>query len=171
MKEDTNSNESSAISSSEIANDNVQNSQTQTQPETSYSAKNAELDELLTDATTTVEETKQQARDAKSDKGMTSEDAAGVAITGLQGVISLINSNTEHEIAIPEESLMLFAGLTAPLIIKYGAKINLDPNNVDLESWMPEMMAVGGAAVVGYPIYKQMTEKVVDNGDKSEHSA
>jgi hypothetical protein len=57
----------------------------------------------------------------------------------------------------------LFAVLTAPLIQKYQPKMTVDPENVNLDTWMPELMALAGVGVAGVPIWFQ-----VSNEEKSE---
>ena len=64
--------------------------------------------------------------------------------------------------------------LTAPVIMKYESKINIDPNEVDTDSWVPEIMALGGICTARLPIYLQVRSNEPtggENGDKSKHSA
>lgn len=138
-----------------------------------YSAENSELDAMLDDATTTQEQHKANEREQQAtpkSKYMPVEQAMDISLKGLVGLTKMASEYSGREIEINQNSAMLFATLTAPMIQKYGAKINFDPNKVDLESWMPEMMALGGVAVVGYPMFKQMQAplpKTVKN-DESE---
>lgn len=138
-----------------------------------YSAENSELDAMLDDATTTQKQHKANEREQQAtpkSKYMPVEQAMDISLKGLVGLTKMASEYSGREIEINQNSAMLFATLTAPMIQKYGAKINFDPNKVDLESWMPEMMALGGVAVVGYPMFKQMQAplpKTVKN-DESE---
>lgn len=158
----------------EFNSENIsENSVVENGTDSTYSAENSELDAMLDDATTTQEQHKANERDQQAtpkSKYMPVEQAMDISLKGLVGLTKMASEYSGREIEINQNSAMLFATLTAPMIQKYGARINFDPNKVDLESWMPEMMALGGIAVVGYPMFKQMQAplpKTVKN-DESE---
>lgn len=148
----------------------------------SYSAKNPELEAMLNEETTTKEQHKTNEREQiKASKAKISvEQAMDISITGLNGLVKMASEYSGNQIQITQSAAMMFATLTAPLIQKYGSKFSLDPNNIDLDSWMPEVMALGGVAIVGYPMFKQMSDKKIkevkpkepeSHGDKPEPSA
>lgn len=133
---------------------------------------NPELDALLSDATKTKSD---EAEESKSKSSvMTDEEAAGIVAGGLGGILGLAKEFGGLDIVIPEKTATLAISLFCPLVKKYGGKIKFNPKGVDLDGWMPEVLALGGAGVLGFTIDKQLKEKkiggVSESGDKSEHS-
>lgn len=156
---------------------NIEISTTENAPEYTYSAENSEFNNFINTASTTKAELasqeKKQASESES-KYMSAEQAMDIALTGLAEISEMAQEHTGKKIVFGEKVTMLFAAMTAPVIRKYGAKINIDPENVDLDSWMPEIMALGGVALAGFPMYKQITDPenvlVIEDkthGDKS----
>lgn len=134
-----------------------------------YVEQNSELDDMLNEATTTQEQRASEEKievKSKSQK-MTVEQAMDISLKGLVGLTKMAGDYSGKEIEVSQSSAMIFATLTAPLVMKYGARFSFDPNEVDLDSWMPEMMAFGGLAVVGYPMFKQMQAPKIKVVNKS----
>ena len=101
-------------------------------------------------------------------KKLSNEEAMKIAAMGLGQIAKTASELTGKEIVLGEIPTTLFAVLTAPLIQKYKPKMTINPDGVDLDSWMPEIMALGGACAAGVPIYMQVNSeqtKVVKNGD------
>lgn len=162
--------------SEEVSNMILENTETENDGIPIYTVDNSELDDLLGEATTTKEETKQQEKteqtsDSKQKQSKVSaEDAMNIAVTGLGQITKIASDLTGKDIVLGELPTTLFAVLTAPLIQKYKPKMTVDPENVNLDSWMPELMALGGVGVAGVPIWFQVnneeTGEVTTNGDK-----
>ena len=147
--------------SEDIHNTILENSETQNENKSEsipvYTVENSELDNLLEDATKTQEQEQQEQREetqAEND-GVTMAEAMGLSLMALDQVISLVNDNTGRNITLGELPKTLFASLTAPLIQKYKPKIAIDPEGVDLDSWMPEILAAGGIAAAAVPMWWQ----------------
>lgn len=139
------------------------------------SDSNPELDALLSEATKTKQEEVQEEREEKASNVMTDEKAAEIASAGLFGAVGLANEFGGMKIVLPEKTAVVAISLFCPLVKKYGSKIKLDPKGVNLDSWMPELLALGGVGVVGFTINRQLNEKPVndaegaESGDQSEH--
>ena len=141
-----------------------------------YSETNPELDDILGDATATKAENEQQASEQQASEqqqkqtNVSLEDAMGLAVAGLNQITKMVSDITGKEVVLGEIPTTLFAVLTAPLIQKYKPKMSIDPENIDLDSWVPEVMACGGACAAGVPIWLQVKSeektKAVSNGDK-----
>ena len=163
--------------SDEVSNMILENSETESDGIPMYTVDNSALDDLLDEATTTKAEAEQQEQAEQTHEQpqkpskLSAEDAMGMAITGLGHIAKIASDLSGKEIVLGDLPTTLFAVLTAPLIQKYQPKIAIDPENVNLDSWMPELMALGGAGVAGIPIFLQVnneaTSEVMTNGDKS----
>jgi len=155
--------------SEEVSNMILENSETENDGVPIYTVDNSDLDSILDEATTTKAETEQQEKaEQTSDNNqkqskLSAEDAMGIAVAGLGHVAKIASDLTGKEVVLGELPTTLFAVLTAPLIQKYQPKMTVDPENVNLDSWMPELMALGGVGVAGVPIWFQ-----VNNEEKSE---
>lgn len=142
----------------------------------SYTVDNSELDGLLNDASTSKADTQQQEKEhTEKSPPISSEEAIKYAVKGLAQLTKIVNDLSGKNIVLGELPTTLFAVLTAPLIQKYKTKIDIDPQNVDLDSWVPELMAVAAVGVVGLPVWLQTKSDDVKggpkNGDKSKPSA
>lgn len=126
------------------------NSESQTGVNPTYDAENPELDAMLKDETTTKAEVKQaeQEEKAKAKALISDEDACNYALMGLGELQGALQHYTGKQIQFGQKSAMMFAALCAPVIQKYGRHLaDFTSNEVDLDSWKPEMMAAGGLAV------------------------
>lgn len=121
---------------------------------------NPELEALLEEARKTKAQEQEEERAADI---MTDEKAAEIASAGLMGLVGLVNEFGGLKIVIPEKTAVIAMSLFCPLVKKYGAKIKFNPQGVDLDGWMPELLALGGAGVLGFTINKQLNEKPVKN--------
>lgn len=167
--------------SEEISNVVLENSKEDNDGIPMYSVENSELDGLLDEATTTKAETEQQERTEQTSEGnqkqasVSLKEAMNLAVGGLGQITKVASDITGKEIVLGEIPTTLFAVLTAPLIQKYKPKMTIDPEDVDLDSWMPELMALGGIGAAGLPIWFQVkseeSTEVVNHGDKSQPSA
>jgi hypothetical protein len=169
--------------SEEISNTVLENSKSENDAIPTYAVENSELDDLLNDATATKAEAEQQEKTEQTHGGaqnsskITAEKAMKIAVTGLNQIVGIASELTGKNIVLGELPTTLFAMLTAPVIQKYQPKFDLDPEGVDLDSWIPEVMALGGVCTAALPIYLQVnndeikTEGGPKNGDKSEHGA
>ena len=164
--------------SEEVSNMILENSESENDGIPMYSVDNSELDDLLGDATTTKKETAQQGKteqtsnDGQKQSSVSCDDALKLAVMGLGQITELASNLTGKEILIGEMPTTIFAALTAPLIQKYKPKMDMmdvNPKNVDLDSWMPELMAAVGVGVAGLPIWLQVNSEEVsgvdDNGN------
>jgi len=158
---------SEEVSNMILENDNDENGSVPT-----YTVENSELDDLLGEASATKAETEQQEKAEQSNneggnsKKISPEKAMKIAVAGLGQITNIASELTGKEIVLGEIPTTLFAMLTAPLIQKYQPKFDLDPEGVDLDSWVPELMAVGGLGVAGLPIYLQVNSvEEVKSGD------
>jgi hypothetical protein len=155
--------------SEEVSNMILENSETENDGIPTYSVENSDLDSILDEATTTKAETEQQEKaeqtsdNSQEQSKLSAEDAMGMAVTGLGQITKIASELTGKEIVLGELPTTLFAILTAPLIQKYQPKMTIDPENIDLDSWVPELMALGGIGAAGLPIWLQ-----VSNEEKSE---
>ena len=188
MKNTSEINESRGVlrleKSEEVSNTVLENSSEENDGIPTYTTENAELDDLLNEATTTKADAEQQenaeqmhgnSENSKKSKGkMSAEQAMKIAMSGLGQRIEMASELTGKQITLGKAPAILFAMLTAPVIMKYESKINIDPNEVDTDSWVPEIMALGGICTAGLPIYLQVSSNEPtggENGDKSKHSA
>jgi hypothetical protein len=134
-----------------------------------YTVDNSELDDLLGEATTTKDETEQQEKSEQaheqrqSQAKVSAKEAMSIAVAGLGQITKIASDITGKDIVLGELPTTLFAALTAPLIQKYKPKMTVDPENINLDSWVPELMALGGVGVAGLPIWWKVT-----NEEKSE---
>lgn len=162
--------------SDEVSNMILENSETENDGIPMYTVDNSDLDDILNDATTTKAETEQQEKsEQESDSNqkqskLSAEDAMEMAVTGLGHIAKIASDLSGKEIVLGQLPTTLFAVLTAPLIQKYQPKMAVDPDNVNLDSWMPELMALGGVGAAGLPIWLQVTNEekseVTTRGDK-----
>lgn len=118
------------------------------------------FDEMVEDATRTQEQVKTEKRELKEEKPYTPELAAGVALTGLAGVMKLVGKFTNAPLVVEQETQMIFAAMCTPLVLKYGKTIKslLNPENVDLNSNVPEYLALAAVGVIALPSYLQVKE-------------
>jgi len=161
--------------SEEVSNMILENSKSEDDGIPMYSVDNSELDDLLDDATATKAETEQQEQaEQVNDNGQKQAKVSAQEAMSLGQITKIASDLTGKEIVLGEIPTTLFAVLTAPLIQKYKPKMTIDPENVNLDSWMPELMALTGVGVAGVPIWLQVnneeTSEVMTSGDKSKHS-
>ncbi len=162
--------------SEEVSNMILENSESNNDSIPMYSVDNSELDDILGEATATQAESEQKEKSEHSSNEeqaqtkVSAEQAMGIAIAGLGQITKIASELTGKEIVIGEMPTTIFAVLTAPLIQKYKPKINVNPDGVDLDSWIPEVMAAVGVGVAGLPIWLQVnnekTSEVMTSGDK-----
>lgn len=156
----------------EVSNTILENSEPENDAIPTYAVENSELDELLGEATTTKAETEQQEKEEQAQQqqqkqaNVSLEDAMSLAVAGLGQITKVASDITGKEIVLGEIPTTLFAVLTAPLIQKYKPKMAIDPEGVDLDSWMPELMALGGVTAAGLPIWLQVKDETISEGGK-----
>lgn len=125
---------------------------------------NSDFDNMVDDAVKTKVQTKQeeqaQVNNSPSNLTYSPEAAAEIALKGLHGALGLTTKFSGVEIQLSQEVQMIFAAMATPLVMKHGKTIEslLNPKNVDLNSNVPEYLAVGAVAVVGIPAYLQIKE-------------
>lgn len=125
---------------------------------------NSDFNNMVDDAVKTKEQSKQeeqaQVNNSPSNLTYSPKDAADIALKGLHGVLGLTTKFSGVEIQLTQEVQMIFAAMATPLVMKHGKTIEslLNPKNVDLNSNVPEYLAVGAVAVVGIPAYLQIKE-------------
>ncbi|MGL1956282.1 MAG: hypothetical protein OCD00_03045 [Colwellia sp.] len=131
---------------------------------TSNETLNKEFENMVDDATKTKPE-KELAQKIteqvnKEEKPYTPEQAAGVALIALNGVGKLITKFTGIALEFDQQTQMIFAAMTTPLVMKYGKTIKdlMNPENVDLNSNVPEYLAAAAVAVIAVPSYLQVKE-------------
>ena len=128
---------------------------------------NREFDSLIDEATKTKDQERQEHIEEKSNQpgvglAFTQEQAAEIALTGLNGALGIAKGVTKTNIVISQQFQMLFAAMTTPLILKYGASIKKlfdAPSQADLDGYMPEVLAASAVAVVAIPGYMQYKEQ------------
>jgi len=129
---------------------------------TSSETVNKDFDNMVDEAVKTIpeKELEQKQVEKKEEKPYTPEQAAGVALTGLNAVMGLLGKFTTAPLVVAQETQMVFAAMTTPLVMKYGKTIKglLNPENVDLNSNVPEYLAVAALGVVAVPSYLQVKE-------------
>jgi len=129
---------------------------------TSNETANQDFDKMVDEAVKTIpeKELEQKQVEKKEDKPYSPEEAAGVALTGLNAVKGLVGKFTTAPLVVAQETQMVFAAMTTPLVMKYGKTIKglLNPENVDLNSNVPEYLAVAAVGVVAVPSYLQVKE-------------
>lgn len=165
-----------------VISKNSINSETKTASEPLYIAENSELDSLLGEATTTKAE--QALNDnAEESQPVTGENqplsidkAAGFAVGALQELCEAVKKYTGRELSFGNKFVQVYAAAAAPVISKYSRNINLNPEKIDLDSWMPEFLAFGSVAAVGTSVFMQCREPIehqpeetkgAKSGDKS----
>lgn len=146
------------------------------EPQNSGLDENAGLDsfvedEIKTKAETISEET--EIKHALAKPVLSEEQAAEMALKGLNSILSLSSQMAGKPIDLVDEGKMIFAAVTTPLFMKYGDKIQKamsSPSNVDLDSYMPEVLGIAAVIGVSIPIYLQVkaVDEVTDNGNQSE---
>lgn len=152
-----------------------------------YTVENSELDSILGDATQTkaeqaqTEKTEQAQEKQQKGQMLSAEKAAEIALGGLQEFCDAMSSHTGKPLGFGKNFVKVFTAATTPVIQKYSRHVDLDPKNIDLDSWVPELLALGSVSAVGCSTFLQMRKPppVVDqedskggvSGDKSEPSA
>lgn len=143
-----------------------------------YSAENAELDKLLGEETATIaDKATQEIEQVKQDKPMiSSKQAVELAVAGLQELCNGVAEHSGRQLKFGSTFVKLFSYALAPVIQKYSRHIDVDPDNVDLDSWKPELYAIGSLTALGGSTFMQCRqpiehEKGAESGDKSKHSA
>jgi len=125
-------------------------------------AINKDFDNMVDDAVKTIpeKELEQKQVEKKEEKPYSQEEAAGVALTGLSAVMGLVGKFTTAPLVVTQETQMIFAAMCTPLVLKYGKTIKglLNPENVDLNSNVPEYLAIAAVGVVAVPSYLQVKE-------------
>lgn len=156
--------------SEEVSNTVLENSGVESDGIPTYSVENSELDDLLNEATTTKAEAEQQEKaeqlhgSSQSVSKMTTEKASKIALAGLGQIIGIASELTGKAIDMPPLPAKLFAMLTAPVIQKHHQKFEVNTDDVDLDSWKPELMALGGVGVAAVPIYLQIANGETEEG-------
>jgi len=137
---------------------NSKNLESETPLNCTYDVENLELNGILDDATVTQAEIAgiERAEKAQAKQLMTVEEAAGFAVKGLQQFCTGIAKMTGKNLEFGEQFVGLFAMATAPVIQKYSRHITLDPEKIDLDSWMPEILALGSITAVGGSTWWQL---------------
>lgn len=182
MEQASNNNQSRGVlrleKSEEVSDMILENSKEEKDEVPLYTVDNSELDDLLGEATATQAENEQQEKSEYDSPGEQSqkqtnvslEQAMGLAVQGLGQITKIASDLSGKEIVLGELPITIFAALTAPLIQKYKPKVTIDPENVNIDSWMPELMALGGVTAAGIPIWLQVnnekTSEVTTSGDK-----
>jgi hypothetical protein len=166
--------------SEEVSNMILENSKNEDDGIPMYTVDNSELDDFLDEATATQAEAEHQEQAEQTHEQqqkqpkVSAQEAMSIAVAGLGQITKIASDLTGKEIVVGEIPTTLFAILTAPLIQKYKPKMTIDPENVNLDSWMPELMALTGVGVAGVPIWFQVnneeTSEVMTNGDKPKSS-
>jgi hypothetical protein len=168
-----------------VLSKNSENFETKTASEPLYTAGNSELDGLLSEATTTKTEQAinakaEQVQQAKPENQMiSSKQATEIAAQGLQEFCNGVAESTGRQLTFGSTFVKLFSCALSPVIQKYSRHINVDPDNVDLDSWQPELLALGSITALGgstflqcrKPIELKADNKGAESGDKSEPSA
>ncbi len=129
----------------------TEHSELQTDSYPAYDAENSELDAMLRESTTTKAETREAEREEKAKEVplISDEDACNYALMGLGELQNELQKHTGRQVEFGQKTAMLFSMLCAPVIQKYGRNLmQLKGDNIDLDSYTPEMMAAGGLAVV-----------------------
>jgi len=121
-----------------------------------YNVDNSEFEKFINEAESKQQKETQGEEQQQSEPSLSLHDAMNLALVGLEQITTVVESLTGKPIILGDIPKTLFASLTAPLIQKYKPKIAIDPENVDLDSWLPEMMAAGGICAAGLPIYWQI---------------
>lgn len=170
----------------DLNQDSPQSLENTSADESSY--ENKGLDDFVLEATKTKAE---QVQDENSDKDevkqaealpkLSEEEAAELSLKGLHTILSISSKMAGTEVEIMDEGKMIFAAMTTPLLMKYGDKIQkamASPSNVDLDSWMPELLAATALTGVSVPIYMQVRaakintkEEAANDGDQPKQSA
>jgi len=157
----------------EISNENQETSnqvEVELQDKSTVQAGNLEVEEsnpgfdsVIEDATKTQAQEKLESQVSKGTGHVfTNEQAAGIALTGLNGALGLAGKLTKTQIEVEKEFHMLFAAMTTPFVLKYGATIKKlleEPSDDDLNGYIPEALAVVACVGVGIPAFMQYKEQ------------
>lgn len=150
------------------SSDNLEQSEgVQTSPEAASSElpnDNPEFDSFVEEQTKTLEQERQERRDDKAALSLkiSQEEAQQMAMQGIQMVLGMAGQQTGQQFQLNPIMQHLAATLMTPCIMKHGAtlkKLMSGAMDVDENSYMPEIMAVGGAALVGFPVVKQIRQE------------
>jgi len=129
---------------------------------TSSETQNKDFENMVDDAVKTKPEKELEQKQAEKvdEKPYTPEQAAGVALTALNGVMGIVGKFTTAPLVVAQETQMVFAAMTTPLVMKYGKTIKglMNPENVDLNSNVPEYLAIAALGVVAVPSYLQVKD-------------
>jgi|GEM_PF-3792836 len=144
-------------------------------PDSENSESNPEFEGLLLEATKTKEQERLGEKTENSTGNvMSDQKAAEIVAGGLGGLVTLANQFGGFALEIPEQTGQLLVSLFCPVVKKYGNKFKVDPSGVDLNGWIPEVMAIGGSALLGITVVPQLKQKpvkeVATNGDQPQHS-
>lgn len=148
--------------SEEVSNTILENSDGDNDGIPTYSVENTEFDSIINEAATSKADKEQQEQSeqlhdhSQKVSKMTTEKASQIALAGLGQIISIASELTGKAIDMPPLPAKLFAMLTAPVIQKHHQKFEVNTDDVDLDSWKPELMALGGVGVAAVPIYLQI---------------
>ena len=161
--------------SEEVSNTILENSSEDNGGIPTYSVENSELDSLIDEATTTKADAEQQEKseqlhgERQNTSKMTAEKASKIALAGLGQVVAIASDLTGKEIGMPPLAAKLFAMLTAPVIQKHHEKFEVSTDDVDLDSWKPELMALGGVGVAAVPLYLQIANGEIEEEASDKH--
>lgn len=168
-----------------VLSKNSINTETKTASESLYNAENSELDALLdqstaTKAENTLNEKAEVSQSVSAEhQPLSIQKSAALAVGALQELCDAAAKYTGRKLVFGEKFVRVYAAAAAPVISKYSRHVNLDPEKVDLDSWMPEFLAFGSVAAVGTSVFMQCREPIehkaenseeVKGGDKSEPS-
>lgn len=124
---------------------------------------NPGFDSIIEDATKTQAQEKVESQASKgAGHAFTNEQAAGIALGGLNAAIGLASGFTKTQIVVAKEFQMLFAAMTTPVVLKYGATIKKlleEPSDDDLNSYIPEALAAAACIGIAIPSYMQVKEQ------------
>lgn len=118
------------------------------------------FDTMVDEATETIEQKNEKTavNNAPANLTYSPEKAASMALKGINAGVGLLSKMNGFQIELPQETQMLFAAMATPLVMKHGKTIKslLNPANVDLNSNVPEYLAVGAVLVAGIPAWLQI---------------
>ena len=141
----------------------------ETEPASDYQPDNAAFDELIAEATTTQADAQSQERtETRLDAGrpvnplaIKPEDAIGMAAFGISQITAFCSDKSGNDLNLPAGAVGMLSAFCAPLIQKYGPAIKkyMAQDDVDTDSYMPELFAGGSAvAIGGWMLYQHKSQ-------------
>lgn len=123
--------------------------------------ENKDFEQMVDAALETKDDVKKAEQEEKTALAakLTEDEAAEFAIQGLEEVVAWVEDQTGTQTELPKVAVMAYASLVTPCIMKHGPTIKRlmsKTREIPEDSYLIEVMAVGGVAAVGIPLWLQL---------------